>query len=78
MSVTAHTVIDIPLRLLVPQFLLKLQGVVFLPKRIFLPAKQTEAEKRLARRMAGDVRLGAWPSGKVDKEKEGAPHSGTK
>lgn len=44
LSVAAHTVVDVPLRLLLPQLLLKLQGVVFLPKRVFLPANHNQVE----------------------------------
>lgn len=41
LTVTAQTVVDIPLCLLIPQFLLKLQGICLLPKCIFLPAEST-------------------------------------
>lgn len=38
LTVAAHTEVDVPLRLLVPQFLLKLQGIGLLPEFVFLPA----------------------------------------
>lgn len=40
LTVTAETVVDVSLRLLVPQFLLKLQGVGLLPQCVFLPAER--------------------------------------
>lgn len=38
LSVTAQTVVDVPLGLLVSQLLLELEGICLLPKCIFLPA----------------------------------------